>query len=159
MNIRSTKFEGPVRQRSGGNTPVESSTLSSEESKGGGAVKAGVLIGGSGLVAAAMLNPDKVSTVVDTVGSAIGPTIEAVKPFFQGMGVGGMTGMVTGTGYAMLATMHHNDSTPAFASLGGLLGGAVLGGVTGGIAGAAGVNPLIAIPVVVAGCAAFQYMA
>lgn len=126
-------------------------------SPSGRLLKTGLVVGGSALAGAAILNPDKVGQVVDTIGSSVGPALSVLAPIAQGAVEGGMAGIVAGAGYGMLATAGRTDSSPAYATIGGMMGGVVVGGLVGGVAGAVGVSPLIAAPVVIAGAALIHY--
>ena len=140
---------------------ISSKKISFSDSSSGGSgklVKAGAIVGGSALVVAAILNPDKTGQIIDSIGSSIEPAMNLVAPIAAGVVQGGGVGMIAGVGYGMLATAGRTDSSPAFAAIGGAMGGVVVGGLVGGVAGAVGVNPLIAAPVVVAGAAVFHYM-
>lgn len=137
----------------------QSTTLSEGESNTGKYLGAAAIAGGGVALGAGMLFPDEVSSMAGAIKDSVGPTIEAVAPIVGGVLNGAMYGGMTGAGFGMVATMKETDSTPVWAALGGGMGGLALGAVVGGVSAAFGATPMLAIPAVLIGGAAFKVMA
>ncbi len=130
------------------------------EDSGKGKYVGAAVIGAGGLaLGAGMIYKDEVASAFGAVKDALAPTLEVVAPIAAGVAQGAVAGMVTGGTFGGLATMDKHDSTPVFAVLGGGIGGLALGAVTGGVSAAFGGTPLLAIPAVIVGGAAFKMLA
>lgn len=139
--------------------PQRSTLASDGSSNTGKYVGAGAIAAGGLALGAGMLFPDEVSNMASSIKDAVGPTIEAVAPVVAGIAEGAMYGGGTGMAFGMVATMNETDSTPLWASLGGGIGGLAVGAVVGGVSAAFGATPMLAIPAVLIGGAAFKVLA
>lgn len=157
MNIPSSQFQRPALKRTGSSSDSQTFS-SSEKSNTGKYIATGALATGGVGLGAAMLFPEKTADIFTSIGDTVAPVASVVMPVLSGLVVGGGAGMVTGGAFAMVATMGKTDSTPAYATIGGMMGGVVVGGVVGGVSAAFGATPLLAIPAVVVGGAAFMAM-
>lgn len=148
-----------ARPRAGRAKPAGESTTLAENSNKGKYVGAAVIGAGGLTLGAGMLYKDEVAAAFGSVKDALAPTLEVLAPIAAGVAQGAMAGAVTGGTFGGLATMDKRDSTPVFAVLGGGIGGLALGAVTGGVSAAFGATPLLAIPAVIVGGAAFKMLA
>ena len=113
-------------------------------------------VGGLAL-GAGMIFQDPVNNALESFGTAIGPTLDAIVPVVAGLAAGGIAGAVTGAVIGAVATAGEHDATPVIAVIQGTFGGVALGALTGGISVALGATPLLAIPAVIIGAAAMKY--